>query len=185
VKTDPHPQSCGDPATFAQDMALEGPPEAEFNPGIAGRLPAKASAAGALVRNSAGEILFVVPRYKPVLDIPGGVTDDNESPRAACTREVAEELGVQLTLGRLLVVDWVPRHGVWRDSHQFIFDGGVLTDDQAATIQTHDEELGGLKFLPLESAAAHIRPSLLRRLRTAITALESGQTIYAEFGRQI
>jgi hypothetical protein len=79
----------------------------------------------------------------------------------------------------------VPRHGVWRDSHQFIFDGGVLTDDQAATIQTHDEELGGLKFLPLESAAAHIRPSLLRRLRTAVTALESGQTIYAEFGRAL
>jgi hypothetical protein len=61
----------------------------------------------------------------------------------------------------------------------------MLTDEQAAAVQAHDEELGGLKFLPLESAAAHIRPSLLRRLRTAVTALESGQTVYTEFGRPL
>ncbi|MCS7484818.1 NUDIX domain-containing protein [Umezawaea endophytica] len=185
MKTDPHPQSAGDPLTFAQDVALEGPPEVEFNPGIASRLPAKSSAGGALLRDGQGRILFVVPRYKTVLDIPGGITDDNESPKAACQREVSEELGLRLELGRLLVVDWVPRNGVWRDSHQFIFDGGVLTDEEAAAVQVHDEELGGLKFLSLDEAAPQVHPSLLRRLKLALAAADSGQTIYAEFGRPL
>jgi 8-oxo-dGTP pyrophosphatase MutT (NUDIX family) len=157
----------------------------EFNPGIASRLPAKSSAGGVLLRNREGLILFVVPNYKPVLDIPGGITDDNESPKAACQREVSEELSLNLELGKLLVVDWVPRNGVWRDSHQFIFDGGVLTDDESAAVQVHDEELGGLRFLPLAAAAPQIHPSLLRRLELALIAADSGQTIYAEFGRPL
>src|SRR4051812_4495442 len=96
VKTNPHPQNYGAPETFARDVELEGPAEVEFNPGIAGRLPAKSSAGGVLLRDRQGRVLFVVPRYKPVLDLPGGITDDNESPKAACQREVKEELGIQL-----------------------------------------------------------------------------------------
>lgn len=184
MKTNPHPQNYGDPETFARDVELEGPAEVEFNPGIAGRLPAKSSAGGVLLRDRQGRILFVVPRYKPVLDLPGGITDDNESPKAACQREVKEELGIQLDLGRLLVVDWIPRNGVWRDSHQFIFDGGVLDDDEAAELKAHDDELGEVKFLPLDVAAPQLHPSMLRRLQLALTAADTGETIYAEFGRQ-
>lgn len=185
LKTDPSPSTCVAAETFAADVALEGPPEVEFNPGIASRIPAKGSAGGALVRDEHGRILFVTPRYKPVLDIPGGIADANESPKAACQREVSEEIGVNLRLGALLVVDWLPRNGVWRDSHQFIFDGGVLTADQVATLRTHDDELASLRFLALDDAAARIHPSLHRRLRLAVEAVESGRTIYAEFGHAL
>jgi len=37
--------------------------------------------------------LIVNPVYKPVRDLPGGAVEANESPHAACRREVAEELG--------------------------------------------------------------------------------------------
>lgn len=185
MKTDPHPRTCVDAETFAADVELEGPPEVEFNPGIASRIPAKGSAGGALVRNTSGQVLFVVPVYKPFLDIPGGIADGNESPKAACQREVTEEIGPGIEIGRLLVVDWIPRNGVWRDSHQFVFDGGVLSDDQVATLRAYDEELSGVRFLSLEDAAPRIHPSLLRRLQLAVQASESGTTIYAEFGRVV
>ncbi|MFI9812270.1 NUDIX domain-containing protein [Saccharothrix variisporea] len=185
MKTDPKPSTCVDAETFAADVALEGPPEVEFNPGIAGRIPAKGSAGGALVRDRNGHVLFVTPRYKPFLYIPGGIADANESPKAACQREVAEEIGIELRLGSLLVVDWVPQNGVWRDSHQFVSDGGVLTPEQVTALRTHDDELDGMKFLSLDAAAPHIHPSLYRRLQLAIEAAETGRTVYAEFGRAL
>ncbi|HEY3514361.1 MAG TPA: NUDIX hydrolase, partial [Kribbella sp.] len=108
------------------DRAAEGEPEKEFNPGIAARLPRKTAAGGALIRDRAGRILFLEPTYKPTLDIPGGVVEYDESPYEACCREVKEEIGLDLEIGRLLVVDWVPAHGPWSDALAFVFDGGVL-----------------------------------------------------------
>ncbi|MEU4801633.1 NUDIX hydrolase [Actinosynnema sp. NPDC023587] len=185
MESDPTPNACLDTGTFAAAVELEGPPEVEFDPGIAGRIPAKGSAGGALIRDAQGRILFVTPRYKPVLDIPGGMADADESPKAACRREVIEEIGQGIHIGALLVVDWLPRSGAWRDSHQFVFDGGFLTAEQAATLRTHDEELTGLKFLLLTEAQPFIYPSLYRRLGLAVKAAEAGHAIYAEFGHAL
>ena len=171
---------AGDPAAFAADVLDEGPGEPEYEPGIASRRPAKTSAGGALIRDSTGRVLFVVPTYKAVLDIPGGMTEDDESPKAATVREIREELGLGLALGPLLVVDWTPRNGAWRDCHQFVFDGGVVDGAVA-----HDPELSGVVYLTLDEARPRIYPSLYRRLTLALTALESGTTRYAEFGREV
>ncbi|MEV6236534.1 NUDIX hydrolase [Lentzea sp. NPDC051838] len=173
-------QHAGDPASFAADVLDEGPAEPEYEPGVASRRPTKTSAGGALIRDSTGRVLFVVPTYKAVLDIPGGMTEDDESPKAATVREIREELGLDLALGPLLVVDWTPRNGVWRDCHQFVFDGGVVDDARA-----HDDELSGVLYLTLDEARARIYPSLHRRLTLALRALESGSTVYAEFGREV
>ncbi|MEU0884647.1 NUDIX hydrolase [Lentzea sp. NPDC005914] len=171
---------AGDPASFAADVLDEGPAEPEYEPGVAGRRPTKTSAAGALIRDSTGRVLFVVPTYKAVLDIPGGMTEDDESPKAAAVREIREELGLDVALGPLLVVDWTPRNGVWRDCHQFVFDGGVVDGATA-----HDDELEGVLYLTLDEARTRIYPSLHRRLTVALRALESGSTLYAEFGREV
>lgn len=172
-------QHSGDPAAFAADVLDEGPAELEHEPGVASRRPTKTCAGGALIRDSTGRVLFVVPIYKAVLDIPGGMTEDDESPKAATVREIREELGLSVSLGRLLVVDWTPRNGVWRDCHQFVFDGGVVDGAVA-----HDAELSGVEYLTLDEARSRIYPSLHRRLTLAVAALESGTTRYAEFGRE-
>ncbi|NKE57038.1 NUDIX hydrolase [Lentzea sp. PSKA42] len=171
---------AGDPAAFAVDVLDEGPAELEFVPGVASSRPTKTCAGGALIRDSAGRVLFVVPAYKTVLDIPGGMTEDNESPKAATIREIREELGLDVELGPLLVVDWTPRNGVWRDCHQFVFDGGVVNGAVA-----HDPELSGVAYLTLDEAKPKIYPSLHRRLTLAVAALESGSARYAEFGREV
>ncbi|MGC4774921.1 NUDIX domain-containing protein [Micromonospora chalcea] len=173
----------GEAVTLADDLSAEGEPEREFNPGIAQRLPRKRVAGGALIRDRAGRILFVVPGYKPFLDIPGGIADADESPLAACRREIQEEIGLDLPVSRLLVVDWMPAHGVWLDGLMFIFDGGQLEDEQAQALKPTDDELTGLRFLRYEEAVPHLRPSMARRVQSALDALADGQPRYAEFGR--
>jgi 8-oxo-dGTP pyrophosphatase MutT (NUDIX family) len=165
------------------DLRAEGEPEKEFNPGVAWRLPRKTAAGGVLIRNSAGELLYLEPVYKPTLEIPGGVAEHDESPLEACRREVLEEIGLEIEVGDLLVVDWVPVHGVWFDGLMFIFDGGVLTDEQIGQIELDVSEARGYHFLSLETAQARLKPSLARRIALAEAARHRGKTEYAEFGR--
>jgi ADP-ribose pyrophosphatase YjhB (NUDIX family) len=60
----------------------------------------------------------------PVALIPVG-----QSPRAACRREVAEELGLDRPPGRVLAVDWVPARTIGPDQTllpdrmTIVFDG--------------------------------------------------------------
>ena len=57
-------------------------------------LARKRMAAGALFRDANGRVLLVNPVYKNTWDLPGGAVEAEESPHAACRREVAEELGL-------------------------------------------------------------------------------------------
>lgn len=170
-------------AQFFQDMNAEGEPEAEFHPGIASRIPSKTAAGGALIQDEQSHFLFVTPIYKPYLEIPGGVVNGDESPLMACRREVREELGIDVQLGPLLVVDWVPQHGIWRDSLQFIFDGGTLVQEQVGSISVPHDELHGFQFASITDVAKKLKPSLLRRVELAMQAKADGMPRYAEFGR--
>ena len=69
-------------------------------------LPRKRMAAGALFVDSASRILLVDPVYRDTWDLPGGAVEAEESPYAACRREVAEGLGLDRPPGRVLAVDW-------------------------------------------------------------------------------
>lgn len=162
------------------DLLAEGEPEKEFNPGIAARFPRKPAAGGALIRDPGGRILFLEPTYKPTLDIPGGIVEADESPYEACRREVLEEIGLELEIGSLLVVDWVPAQGPWSDSLAFVFDGGVL---DVAELTLDATEARAFYFLTLDEAAPRLRPSMVRRLALAQEALETGHPRYADFGR--
>src|ERR1035438_4690192 len=57
-------------------------------------LARKRMAAGALCRDRVGRVLLVDPVYRDTWDLPGGAVEAEESPHAACRREVAEELGL-------------------------------------------------------------------------------------------
>jgi 8-oxo-dGTP pyrophosphatase MutT (NUDIX family) len=66
----------------------------------------------------------VKPVYKDGWDLPGGYVMPGESPRAACAREVREELGIEPPIGDALVVDWAPLEG-GGDKILFVFDAGT------------------------------------------------------------
>lgn len=143
----------------------------------------KRVAADVLVFDQAGLILLVEPTYKEFWDLPGGMAEANEPPRAAAQRELREELGLDTHVGRLLVVDWEGPHGPWDDQLVFIFDSDPLSGGQVANLRAIDSELAGFAFLPVDEAAQRLRPDMADRLRRAIDARESGRTAYREQSR--
>lgn len=136
--------------------------------------------ADVLLRDGRGRILLVDPDYKPDWDLPGGMAEANEAPHQAAERELREELGIELSLNRLLVVDWVAAHGPWDDSLMFVFDGGVLTADQIAALRIVDQELRDFRFRSPEEAAGLLRPYVWRRLEQALAAIHDGQPRYRQ-----
>ncbi|WP_405063674.1 NUDIX hydrolase [Kribbella sp. NBC_01505] len=166
-----------------EDLAADGEPEKEFNPGIAGRLPRKTTAGGALIRDSIGRLLFLETVYKPTLEIPGGVAELDESPLDACRREIREEIGIDLDIRDVLVVDWIPARGPWFDGVMFIFDGGVMSSEQADSIVLEASEARRHHFLTLDEASDRLLPSMVRRLARAEESLRRGFPQYSEYGR--
>ncbi len=146
-------------------------------------LPRKRMGAGVLLRDADDPVLLVEPRYKPDWEIPGGIVEVDESPRAGCAREVREELGLDLDVGRLLVFEWQPPEHDRTESLMFVFDGGVLPGD--AEISLPAEELASHRFVPLDDCDALVSPRLARRLRAAMTALTEGGLVELESGVRV
>lgn len=149
-------------------------PEDELKAFIA-TLPTRRLAAGALIRNTQGQILGLQPNYKKGWTLPGGTVEAGEAPQTGCFREVQEEVGLTLEPGRLLLIFHGLQMGIWGDSTYYIYDGGILAEDQPISLQ--EEELEGYRWLNLEELEDYFSPGQAVRLRQAYQALESGQVI--------
>jgi len=140
--------------------------------------------AGLLVRDGSGRVLLVEPTYKPNWEIPGGAVDEGESPRECVVREVREELGLEVTPGRLLVLDYQHPEPDRTESMMFVFDGGVVDQAWADRIRVPPEELRGWRFVPPAEMGELASPRLCCRLDHALAAATSaGTTLYLENGR--
>jgi 8-oxo-dGTP diphosphatase len=134
-------------------------------------------AAAALFTNPAGRILLVKPNYRDHWSLPGGLLEQGEPPQAGCRREVAEELGLQITPGPLLTIDWVPPDGVRpRPIVHFIFDGGELDDD--VPIELQDEELDEYRFVEPGDLASYLPPVIAARVTAALRSRVAGGAAY-------
>jgi 8-oxo-dGTP pyrophosphatase MutT (NUDIX family) len=144
--------------------------------------PRKRVSADVILRDRAGRMLLVDPKYKPDWDTPGGMAEANEPPHQAVQRELKEELGLDLQVGMLLCVDWVSPHGPWGDLLAFIFDGGELSDEQIAGLKLIDAELGAFEFCSPEQAQQRLRPYVWRRVVVALEALTTCRVQYLQDG---
>ncbi len=133
--------------------------------------------ASMLITDSEDRILLAKPNYRPDWGIPGGIVEAGEAPDQAATREIAEELALDIPAGDLLVVDWSAAAG---DRPQaimtFIFDGGVLADPGAIRLQ--EEELDDAQFLDWAEAEARMAPALAPRVPAARQARQRRRTVY-------
>ena len=145
-------------------------------------LPKKRMSAGCLIRDVHGQVLIVQPTYKATLEIPGGITEQNESPKQCATREIMEELGLNLELGRLLVVNYSSASPERTESLSFIFDGGILEPEVIAQIRLPKSELESFRFVAVKELHGLLIFTVARRLQCAINALEAGETWYLEDG---
>ncbi|MEU9615772.1 NUDIX domain-containing protein [Streptomyces sp. NPDC048209] len=144
---------------------------------------AETVASGVLLFDEQDRVLLVDPTYKPGWEFPGGVVEAGEAPAQAGIREVAEEIGLHLdTVPKLLVVDWEapkpPAYGGLR----FLFDGGRLRGEEAATLLLPGSELRGWRFVTEEEAAGMLPPTRFERLRRALRARERSTVLNLEAG---
>ena len=130
-------------------------------------LPRKRMAAGCLILDADQRVLLVKPSYKDSWEIPGGVVEEDESPLACAKRETLEEIGLDLRVGRLLVVDYSERVGDKPESLMFIFDGGILDADKINAIKLQSEELVKFEFFPHDELPESMFPTLSKRVQAA------------------
>jgi 8-oxo-dGTP diphosphatase len=145
-------------------------------------LPAKRMAAGALIFNAEQHLLIVKPTYRDHWLIPGGAVEADESPRAACRREVSEELGLDLPVGDLLCLEYCSALPDRTESLQFVFAGGTLREDQIRRIRLPAAELSAYAFCPPEEALALLNGRLSRRVRAALAGTTRRRLVYLEDG---
>src|SRR3954466_8120776 len=138
----------------------------------------KRVAADVILRNDQDRILLVNPNYKPDWDLPGGMVEANEPPIEAARRELLEQLGLDIPVGQLLCVEWVPPHGPWDDTLVFIFDGGVLPPSTVQSLQITDAEITAFRFCTSDEARELLRPYVWQRSTAALVALASGRAQY-------
>lgn len=140
-------------------------------------LPGVVAAAGALISDPDGRVLLVKPNYRERWSIPGGICEFGEPPHVGCHREVAEEIGLDIVIGRLLAIDWSQPYGIEaRPIMHLVFDGGQLADDRDIVLQV--AELDGFRFTARDELAAYLPPHGLARITSAMDAAASHATIF-------
>ncbi len=143
-------------------------------------LPKKRIAAGALIMNDKGEVLLVKPTYKETGEVPGGITEADESPRVTVECEVKEALGLDLSISRLLCVDYVADLPEKGDSLQMIFDGGILSEVQIHSIGLDAKELSEYRFFEPDNIDVLFKDKLRLRVKKAWEAKCNGVALYIE-----
>lgn len=145
-------------------------------------MPRKRVAAGLLVVDDAGRVLLVKPTYKPPWEIPGGLVEVGEAPRAAAAREGREELGHDVAVGRLLVVDHAPPGRLPDDVLAFVYAGGPV---DTARIVLPPDELSAWEWVTPDALDERLGAAMARRLRAALEARAAGATVELEAGRPV
>ena len=146
-------------------------------------LPGIPVSAGALIYDRAGRLLILKPTYKSGWTIPGGVMEaDGESPWEACQREVQEETGLEVSHGRLVVMDFRRPKEARPGGIRFLFDCGQVSDAALAGLKLQPEEISEFRLVPLPDALGLLRGPIRRRVRAAT---EGRGLVYLEHGRPV
>ncbi|MEU6367325.1 NUDIX hydrolase [Streptomyces sp. NPDC046931] len=150
-------------------------------------LPRVLAGAAAVFRDAEGRVLLVEPNYREGWALPGGTveSDTGETPRQGARRETAEEIGLDVELGRLLAVDWV--HGTARPPLvAYLYDGGVLGEEDLKAIRLQEEELLSWRLVPREQLVEYLPGALGRRVLAALDVLTEGAgTVELENGHRV
>lgn len=151
-------------------------------------LPRKRAIAQLLMRDPEGRVLLCRLTYKDDWDLPGGVVEVNESPRAAVAREVQEELGVDVDAGPLLLTDWLPPWSGWEDALCLVFDGGRHDPAVLDELVLQPREIASVRFCTAEEVRTHCADFTARRVESALaSANRPGESAagpsYTESGR--
>ncbi|MDT0201032.1 GNAT family N-acetyltransferase [Nocardioides sp. AE5] len=168
-------------ARLATDPPLSDP--STFRTLLNSFLPRKRAIGQMLIRDTAGRVLLCQLTYKRDWDLPGGVVEVGESPRLATSRELTEELGLEIEAGPLVLTDWLPPWGGWDDAVCLVFDGGVHDPGLLDGIVKQEREIVSAEFLTLAEVHERAADFTARRIEAALAALDGRGPAYTESGR--
>lgn len=149
-------------------------------PHVPPRIPASA---GALVFDRRRRLLLLKPTYKSGWTLPGGEMEDSgETPWEACRREIFEECGLEVHSARLACVDFRrPKHGR-AGGIRFLFDCGIVGDDELGRIVVPRVEIAEHRLVELPEALTMLRKAVRGRVAAAVAA---GGFVYLEQGQPV
>lgn len=143
------------------------------------------TAAGALFRDTQNRVLLVQVVYKPDWEIPGGSGEPGESPWVTAAREVKEELGIDGPLHRLLVIDHVPQNGVMPEGLAFIFDGGIVAQDEIAAWDLKSPEVESVGLYLMSEVREKVSYVLAGRIEAALSVVDGLHIAFCEAGVRV
>jgi 8-oxo-dGTP pyrophosphatase MutT (NUDIX family) len=144
-------------------------------------LPRKRAISQMLIRDADDRVLMCHLTYKADWDLPGGVVEVGESPQLAVSREVSEELGLEIKAGNL--TDWLPAWSGWDDALCLVFDGGVHAASIVEDVVREEREIRAVDFLTVEQVRERAADFTARRVEAALANLGPGAPAYTESGR--
>jgi len=169
-------------ARLATDTPLQEPEG--FRALLNSFLPRKRAIGQMLVRDQDGRVLLCNLTYKADWDLPGGVVEVNESPRDAVSREILEELALDIPAGALVLTDWLPAWSGWDDAICLVFDGGTHDASLTSAIVREAREIRTAEFCTPEQVRERCADFTARRVESALANLAAGcGPAYTESGR--
>jgi ADP-ribose pyrophosphatase YjhB (NUDIX family) len=148
-------------------------------------LPRKRAIGQFLIRDADERVLLCQLTYKTDWDLPGGVVEVGESPAAGVSREVREELAVDLKPGRLLLTDWLPPWSGWDDALTLVYDGGVHDRSLVDGMVREEREIRSVEFCTIEQVRERCADFTARRVEAALASLHGTGGVYTESGRPV
>lgn len=152
------------------------PPEEYYK-----KVPRKWMATNIFLFDAGGKFLIVKPTYRDHWLMPGGLVDASESPTHGAIREVSEELGLLIDKVDLVCVAYHrDDDGIKGDRVVFVFDGGLLSESQIASISLGEDELSECRFVTLDEALPLLGTMFEQRIPAALRARNQNRILYLE-----
>ena len=145
-------------------------------------LPRKRAISQLLVRDLEDRVLLCRLTYKQDWDLPGGVVEVGESPQLAVSREVEEELALQIPAGPLLLTDWLPPWSGWDDAVCLVFDGGAHDPAILDDVVRQEREIREAAFCDLAQVRERCADFTARRVEAALANIDGAGPAYTESG---
>lgn len=137
-------------------------------------LEQRVSSAALALYDGDGKVLVVKANYKKYWSFPGGIIDEDETPRQAAIRETGEEVGIVIDDTNLHFCMIVNRVSSIAQTYQFIFDQEV-DSHVFRTIKLDDTEIDEYALVSREDIIAGDR-----RYSASVVEWAKGFTGYLE-----
>ena len=147
-------------------------------------LPKKHIGVGIILKNKEGKILILKTNYLGgKWTFPAGGNEQYESPHETIIREVHEEIGIDINVGRLLFIETVNHKDINEDNIVFYFDGGILSEAQIQEISLTEQETIDFGFYNASELEKMLEPHVKARLPYLLKALEQDELIFNKIER--